>query len=190
MIHNPAQLRYQHLARMATYCNHAVLSFQARNWTYPELGCLSNVSAKRSAMTPRKHSEKQDNCIINFHILHPVPFNVKFLLPPQESFHVLSTPKRTIFRNMQTSSKMHDKELCIPSIYKNSAYEMQMQARFKKCFIPHLSSIEKAFLQSSLQRGQGSFRPFLHCFGCLSCGAKASRLLGRALNFGALHCGY
>ena len=40
----------------------------------------------------------------------------------------------------------NDKELCIPSIYKNSAYEMQMQARFKKCFIPHLSSIEKAFL--------------------------------------------
>ena len=106
MTHNPVQLRYQHLARMATYCNHAVLSFQARNWTYPELGCSSNVSAKRSAMTPRKHSEKQDNCIINFHILHPVPFNVKFLLPPQESFHVLSTAKRTIFRNMQ-SSKMH-----------------------------------------------------------------------------------
>lgn len=86
----------------------------------------------------------------------------------------------------------NDKELCIPSIYKNSAYEMQIQACFQKCFIPHLSSIEEAFLQSSLQRGQGSFRhfrpfrPFLHCFGCL-CGAKA-RLLGRALNFGALHC--
>ena len=108
MIHNPVQLRYQHLARMATYCNHAVLSFQARNWTYPELGCSSNVGAKRSAMTPRKHSEKQDTCIMtNFHILHPVPFNVKFLLPPQESFHVLSTAKRTIFRKMQTSSKMH-----------------------------------------------------------------------------------
>lgn len=40
----------------------------------------------------------------------------------------------------------NDKELCIPSIYKNSPYEMQMQARFKKCFIPHLSSIEKTFL--------------------------------------------